>query len=187
MTCIVGIEHNGDVFIGGDSASVNDNLDLQIRADEKVFTKGGMVFGFCGSFRVGQILRYSFNAPGQAIGEEDYAYLCGKWIDSLIECLKGKGCIYDKEREISHEAHFLIGLNGKLYAVYGNFQVARRIQPYNACGCASDLALGTIAAISDMVIAFEPEELLLKGLEIAERFSAGVSGPFIVKHINAEE
>ena len=36
MTCIVGLVHEGVVYIGGDSAGVA-GLSLTVRADEKVF------------------------------------------------------------------------------------------------------------------------------------------------------
>jgi len=62
MTCIVGLVENGKVYIGGDSAGVA-GLDITTRKDEKVFQKENMIFGFTSSFRMGQILRYSFKNP----------------------------------------------------------------------------------------------------------------------------
>ena len=52
MTCIVGLVENGKVYIGGDSAGVA-GLDVRMRSDEKVFTKGNMIFGYTSSFRMG--------------------------------------------------------------------------------------------------------------------------------------
>ena len=39
MTCIVGLVHEGVVYIGGDSAGVG-GMSLTVRADEKVFRNG---------------------------------------------------------------------------------------------------------------------------------------------------
>ena len=62
MTCIVGLEHKGKVYIGGDSAGVA-GYSLSVRADQKVFINGNFIFGFTSSFRMGQILRFGFNPP----------------------------------------------------------------------------------------------------------------------------
>lgn len=51
MTCIVGLEHNGRVYIGADSAGVS-GWDLTVRADKKVFRNGSFLFGFTDSFRM---------------------------------------------------------------------------------------------------------------------------------------
>ena len=187
MTCIVGLEHNGDVYIGGDSAGVRPDLSVVIRADEKVFVRGDMIFGFCGSYRVGQILRYSFNPPPQIVGQDDYAYLCSTWVDSLIECLKSKGCavIREGELEVTSNGDFLIGFNGSLYEVQDNFQISRVAAPYVSCGCASYYALGAMAMIIDDDIA--PEEKITKALEVAEMFSAGVRSPFVIERLDGDE
>lgn len=45
MTCVVGIAHDGKVYIGADSAGTG-GWQQRIRSDLKVFTNGSMVFGF---------------------------------------------------------------------------------------------------------------------------------------------
>lgn len=62
MTCIVGIQHRRRVVIAGDSAGVA-GYSVTVRADEKVFERDGYLFGFCGSFRMGNILRYTAELP----------------------------------------------------------------------------------------------------------------------------
>jgi hypothetical protein len=44
MTCIVGYESDGKVYIGGDSAGVR-GLDVTVREDSKVFKKEGLGYG----------------------------------------------------------------------------------------------------------------------------------------------
>ena len=186
MTCIVGVEHEGNVFIGGDSAGTNERLDLFVRADEKVFSKDNMIFGFSGSFRMGQLLRYSFFPPPQAIGEDDMAYLCGPWVSSLIECLTNSGCATIKDNEIGVDGDFLIGFNGHIYNVQPDFQISSIVGPYDACGCARNYALGVMSVLDD-VDTIGPEEKIIVALESAEKFSAAVRGPFVVKQLSIDE
>ena len=61
MTCIVGLVHEGVVYIGGDSAGVA-GLSLVVRADE-MFRNGDFLMGFTTSFRMGQLLRYKLYPP----------------------------------------------------------------------------------------------------------------------------
>ena len=181
-TCIVGLESDGNVYIGGDSAGVA-GYARSVRVDEKVFIKGRMIFGFTSSFRMGQILRYSFNPPAQTITQGDYEYLCGSWVDALVTCLKDKGYAKVNNNEVSGGT-FLLGFNGALYRVEGDFQVGRRVEPYDACGCADQLALGALAVLEGKHIG--PEEKVRRALEIAERFSAGVKGPFVIEKLEKE-
>jgi len=181
-TCIVGFETGGSVYIGGDSAGVDGWLGRSVRVDEKVFTKDLMIFGFTSSFRMGQLLRYSFNAPKQSMGQDDYEYLCGPWMDAIVTCLKEKGYAKVDNNEVSGGT-FLFGFNEKLYRVEGDFQIGRRVEPYDAIGCAGRYALGAMALLVDQHIA--AEEKVRRALEVAERFSAGVKGPFVIKKLAA--
>jgi len=185
-TCIVGLECDGKVYIGGDSAGVNESLDMMVRGDEKVFVSNNMIFGFTGSFRMGQLLRYAFVPPSQSVGQTDFEYLCCQWTDALIECLKNKGCATIENNTINGGT-FLLGYHGKLYQVQDDFQIGKRTEPYDACGCASGYALGVMALLEDYLDTdMTPEEKITKALEIAERFSAGVSGPFVIECLNED-
>jgi len=182
-TCIVGLESDGVVYIGGDSAGVDGWLGRSIRVDEKVFIKNRMIFGFTSSFRMGQLLRYTFNPPKQAIGQDDFEYLCGPWMESLVKCLKDKGYAKVDKNEVSGGI-FLLGFNSKLYRIEGDFQVGRRVEPYDACGCAERYALGAMALLVNRHIG--PEEKIREALGIAEKFSAGVKGPFVILKLEKE-
>ena len=64
MTCIVALKQEGNIYIGGDSAGVSGN-NIRTRADQKVFKKSGIVFGFTTSFRMGQLIKYCLAIPKQ--------------------------------------------------------------------------------------------------------------------------
>lgn len=176
MTAIVGLEHGGKVYIGADSAGTNGWLQQTIRADEKVFVTGEFVMGFCGSFRMGQLLRYKLNVPERVPSkDDDYAFMCTSFIDAVRQCLKDGG--YAKEvHGVESGGTFLVGYNGTLYKVESDFQVGRSTVSYVAAGCGDDLALGAMAASALK----DPTKRIEQALEIASRFSAGVGGPLKV-------
>ena len=179
MTCIVGWVENNKVTIGGDSAGVK-GYSITIRADEKVFIKEGMVFGFTTSFRMGQLIRYSLKIPEQSRKIEDYEYMCSDFIDALIKCFKDKGYAKIKDSTV-RGGTFLVGYKGKLYNVCGDFQVGKAIKNFDACGCGEEYALGALESTKD--IEMKPKERIKKALEVAVEFSGGVRPPFTIMEI----
>lgn len=177
MTAIVGLTRGGSVFIGGDSAGVS-GLSLSVRADSKVFRNGRYLFGFTSSFRMGQLIRYSLNLPEP---EDDLnRFMVTKFIDGLRDCLKSGGYAR-KEEEQELGGTFLVGVRGRLFTIYDDYQVAKALDGYAAVGCGNDIALGALYATAGR--GMRPKARVRLALTAAERFSAGVRGPFTCKKI----
>jgi ATP-dependent protease HslVU (ClpYQ) peptidase subunit len=177
MTAIVGLASGGAVFIGGDSAGVS-GLDLSVRADAKVFRKRGYLFGFTTSFRMGQLIRYSLDLP-KPKGDLD-TFMATRFIDGLRDCLKAGGWAR-KENEREEGGTFLVGVRGRLFAVYDDYQVAQAADGFAAVGCGDQVALGALYATAGTNM--KPRKRVKVALAAAERFSAGVRGPFVCMSI----
>lgn len=182
MTCIVGwIEENKkkgirDVFLGGDSAGVA-GLRVRIRADEKVFRNGDMIFGYTSSFRMGQLLRYSLSVPEQSPKKDDYEFMCTDFIDTVARTLEKNKCATINNNEMSIGT-FLVGYKGNLYSVEDDLQVAKPMFNYESVGCGIDIAMGAMYAVRD--IKMTPRKRITKALEAAVEFSGGVRPPFVI-------
>lgn len=174
MTCIAGLVYNGKVYIGADSAGVS-GFDLAIRADEKAFKIGPFVFGFTSSFRMGQLLRFSFKPPKRPGGISDYEFMCTKFINAVRKCLKNGGYSEVKNNQ-EKGGQFLVGYRGVLYMVGSDFQVGKSLDGFDAVGCGEAYAKTSlyVSRVRD------PQQRLLNALGCSEHFSAGVRGPFIV-------
>jgi len=181
MTCIVGLEQDGVIYIGADSAEVDEStLSVGIRADEKVFLSDdeSFILGFSGSFRIGQLIRYALSMPSQKVDQDDMAYLVTDFIDALRTMQKDKGSM-SKENELEeHSSAFIMGFNGKLYVIDTDFQVGRPLGNYAAVGCGAPIALGAMFATQDTETS--PEERIRCALTAASTYSAGVRPPFHV-------
>jgi ATP-dependent protease HslVU (ClpYQ) peptidase subunit len=173
MTAIVGLAQNGSVYIGGDSAGVN-GMSLAVRADTKVFRKGRYLFGFTTSFRMGQLIRYSLEPPKPKGDLEDF--MATKFINALRECLKTGGWAR-KDNDREEGGTFLVGVRGQLFAVYEDYQVGRAADGFAAVGCGDEIALGAMYATAGTGLG--PRRRIKLALRAAERFSAGVRGPFV--------
>jgi hypothetical protein len=178
MTCIVGLKHRGKVYIGGDSLGSNSALQKTVRADEKVFKKDDMIFGFTSSFRMGQILRYSFHPPARSENIEDMQYLVGTFIPALIKTYSDHGFL-SKSHDRNVGGVFLLGYRKELYKIESDFQVGIPVLDYDTCGCGDDLASGCLYATEGR----EPIFRIEKALEAASLHSAGVAPPYKIVSI----
>jgi ATP-dependent protease HslVU (ClpYQ) peptidase subunit len=174
MTCIVGIEHDGVVTIGGDAAGTA-GWERTLRSDDKAFRVGEYVMGFTSSYRMGQLLRYSFQPPTPEGWDID-RFMATGFIDAVRQTLKDGGWAALKEsREEGGE--FLVGVRGRLYTVHSDYQIAHSLDGYDAVGCGAEFALGVMYATQDWS---PPQERIRKALEAAAHHSAGVAGPFTI-------
>lgn len=182
MTCIAGVVGpDGTIYMGGDSAGIA-GYDLVVRADQKVFTKGPMVFGFAGSFRMGQILRYALTVPAQTEADVEQ-YLATTFIDAVRQILREKGSATRNNELESNEGQFLVGYQGRLFRIDHDYQVGEAHDDFVAIGCGDAIAQGALHATPDL----EPRARLRRALAAAERYSAGVRRPFVVKTLVPEK
>jgi ATP-dependent protease HslVU (ClpYQ) peptidase subunit len=179
MTCIVGFVEGDTVWIGGDSAGVA-GLDMTVRADQKVFRNGPMLFGFTSSFRMGQLLRYALTVPDHDPRVEIDKYMATTFIDAVRACLKSHGWA-EKEKEQESGGCFLVGYKGRLFYIGSDYQVGTPLDAFDAVGCGYQVARGALFASRDVVGRSRVELALLA----AERCSAGVRGPFHIEALPA--
>lgn len=173
MTAVAGLVHRGRVHLGADSAGVS-GWHLIVRADEKVFANGPYVMGFTDSFRMGQLLRYRLDAPKPATGTDLHRFMATEFVDAVRECLKTGGYA-TRTNEQEAGGTFLVGVRGRLFTVYGDYQVAENAADAAAIGCGRELCLGALHASTGWD---SPRERLRTALTAAERFHAAVRGPF---------
>lgn len=173
MTCIAGLIDGDQVYIGGDSAGVA-GYDLTVRADPKVFKNGSFLFGFTSSFRMGQLLRFKFKPPYHKPETSIEEYIMTDFIDAVRQCLKEGGYATINNNEETAGA-FLVGYRGNIFMIDSDYQVGISLDKFAAVGCGAAYALGSLNSTSD-----KPEDRIYKALETAERFSAGVRGPFTI-------
>lgn len=176
MTCIVGIvdKKKNNVVMGADSAGVG-NYNITIRKDPKIFYNEDFLIGCTSSFRMIQLLRFSFKPP--LIGKKDiYEYMCTDFVDAVRECFKDGGFMQKQKMGDDSGGSFLVGYKDRLFQIEDDFQVAESLIGFDACGCGQEYALGALFATDSK----SAKDRIKTSLEAAESFSAGVAGPFII-------
>lgn len=181
MTCVVGLEHEGSVYMGSDSMA-SDGWSQSISRLPKVFYRTDYLIGYSSSFRMGQVLQYTplpqWLMDGRECDSEEQ-FLVTKVVESIRIAFKEAGFTTIENSQESG-GHFLIGFRSRLYHIANDFQVNSFAEGYAAIGSGEQYAIGALHATSNRM---DPERRVLKALKAAEAHSTGVIGPFSVKCI----
>lgn len=179
MTAIAAIVQDNIVYIGGDSAGVG-GYSLEVRKDPKVFINGPFIMGFTTSFRMGQLLQYSFVPPEHPERMGIDRFMNTVFVDAVRKCFKNGGYLEVADKQESGGT-FIIGYHGKLFYMHDDFQIGIPRANYTAVGCGGALCNGSLHATNGFDI--EPKKRIKMALKAAEMHSAGVRGPFTVKSL----
>lgn len=90
MTCIVSFLYNNEIILAGDKSGSNGFLKVNIK-EPKVFHKKDFMIGYCGSFRMGQILKYVWEIPKRKVDQTTENYIYIDIITSIKKCFKDNG------------------------------------------------------------------------------------------------
>ncbi|CAB5218000.1 hypothetical protein UFOVP209_39 [uncultured Caudovirales phage] len=175
MTCIVGLEHDGGVIIGGDAAAIED-LRLTIRTDPKVFTNGDYLIGFCDSYRMGQLLQYRLNVPKQKADTTTFAHMATTFIDAVRKTFHQGGYARTSDGE-EVGGVFLCAYAGRLFCIDEDHHIGTSALGYEAIGCGADYALGSLYTTRTNP---DARARVQTALEAAALHSAGVCAPFTI-------
>lgn len=177
MTCIVGYldKESDKVTMGADSAGVA-GMDITIRKDPKIFRNGEFIIGCTSSFRMIQLLRFSFKPPERKCWDV-YEYMCTDFINEVRKCFKDGGFLQKYKEGDEGGGTFLVAYKNRLFEIEGDFQVGENLNGMACVGCGADFAIGSLYTSENTDLS--PEKRVLKALEAAAFFSAGVSEPFI--------
>lgn len=179
MTCVVGLVDQGRVWMGGDSAGVA-GWDLEVRRDPKVFRRGPFLIGYTTSFRMGQLLQFSLDVPDHPEGMDPYEYMVRYFVDAARRCFKDGGYA-EKKNEVESAGNYLVGYRGRIFELEGSYQVGESVAGFAAVGCGDQVAKGALFATPHL----NPRPRVRQALRAAERFSAGVRGPFTIRSMDA--
>lgn len=182
MTCIVAVKKAGSIWLGGDRAATDGRLNRTIIKDPKVFLKGELGFGVCGSPKVMDAVAHGIELPVQRRGG-DRSFLVGTLVPALRKGLVDLDAAgqdsgpFGGSPGIVFEGEMLLAYRGELYKLQGNFQLVASGKDYDATGSGAPFALGSLAETWRMD---SPRKRVIAALEAAAEANAGVAPPFDV-------
>lgn len=195
MTCIIGCELDGEVYMGGDSGAVDDYATTAM-TEEKVYqihcqeNKSQFLIGYEGSFRMGQVVRYQFHPPEHFKEISDMKYLTTKFIDELIECLETNRVLTKDLEERIETDRMLLGYKGKLYTIDSDFNILRNRLGFDTIGSGFELARGAMLTYDKLNKGIKtkknhmsPEDRIINSLETVGEMCSSVCAPYYVKKL----
>jgi ATP-dependent protease HslVU (ClpYQ) peptidase subunit len=179
MTCIVAIAQNGTVYMGSDHAASDDKTGwILSRKEPKCFKVGQYAVAFTDSFRMGQILQYSWTPPKYTPTKTNSGldkFMRTKFVDSVKAAFKdnGFGSIGGSDEDTG--GIFIVGLEGRIFTIDEDFHVGENVVNYMAEGSGGQIALGALYATKNQK---NPRLRLKAALEAASEFNMAVAPPF---------
>ena len=180
MTCIVAIAQNGTVYMGADHAASDDKTGwILSRKEPKCFKVGQYGIAFTDSFRMGQILQYSWNPPKYTPTKTNSGldkFMRTKFVDSVKQAFKdgGYGSIGSSSDEDTGGI-FIVGLEGRIFTIDEDFHVGENVVNYMAEGSGGQIALGALYATKNQK---NPKLRIKAALEAATEFNMSVAAPY---------
>jgi len=171
MTCITGLvnKEKGYVVMGADSLASSTNSTIH-RKDKKIFRLGDFVVGCTTSYRMTQIIQFSF-VPPQIKDKDLFEYMCTDFVNKLIECFEEN--LYSRKYDGQIDGGtFIIAYKDRLFKIYDDFQVAESQLGYHSCGSGEEYALGSLYTSKEL----KTKDRVIEAIKAASYFSPTVGG-----------
>lgn len=179
MTCIVAIAQNDVVYMAADHAASDEKSGwILSRKDPKVFKVGQYGIAFTDSFRMGQILQYSWTPPRYTPTKTNTGldkFMKTKFVDSVKDAFRAGGYGSQVSGQEDEGGIFIVGICGRIFTIDEDFHVGENIVNYMAEGSGGMFALGSLHTTRNQK---NPKIRLKAALEAASEFSMSVAPPF---------
>lgn len=180
MTCVIGYHTDDGIWIGADSAGSTMYGAQTLRADLKVHQNGEMLMGFCGSYRMGQLLKF-MKITAQPDGMDDFEYMVTMFVEDVRKVLKKGGVTWVEKNTEELYGNFIVGYRDGLYGIEDDFQVSISTKDYVCIGSGEEYAYGAMDVLHE--VEPDPVKAIKKALKIAANHNAFVAAPFVVKKL----
>lgn len=185
MTVIVGlVAEDGTIYMGGDSAATNNVGDQMLIENQKVFYPvkcPWYLIGFAGSFRLGQLLRYSLpRIPKPPKNADVQHFLSTVFVDGMRKCFKAAGFSKFSQHGQERGGFCLVGYKGQIYRIEDDYQVLVLASDYAALGTGQSFALGSLHS-TEQVPSLTPEERILMALKAAVANNSMCRDPLYIR------
>lgn len=147
MTTVVAVERNGDVEFAADS-QVSAGWRKSPNSFTKVFSNNGVVFGFAGSVRIANLLKwFDCPEPPKSKKVDDLErWLVRNLVPALSRALDDALALRVDSNEADTSSLILVAVNGRCFELSGDFSVVREGSGRYAIGSGQAYALGALTA-----------------------------------------
>lgn len=174
MTCIVGVADGTNVWLGADNAGSDEQGNLYLHSETKVWKHNGLVIGSSGSRRIAQLLKHSLECPPCPAEQDALSFVVTTFLDAVRKCLRERARLTVKDGLETMNGSIIVGVKGRLFTIDDEFGVNEAPDGYDAVGSGAPEARGVLYALAHEGL----NSILPTALECSERFNTEVRRPF---------
>ena len=117
MSVVIAVSDGETIEAGADSA-VGSPEEIYELLEPKVFVRGDYLIGYCGSLRIGQILRYQTELPEPPPDGNLTAFLVQEVVPEIQRAVEVAGAA-GKDHFLPNKTVILLGCRGGLWSIRG--------------------------------------------------------------------
>jgi len=204
MTCIIGMEHKGKVYLGADRAvTIGDTVSIM--NEPKIYDISNGLFNFiladAGSTKLGDIIKYNFSQELRKNTKEEvkdiHAYMRTIFVDTLalsfnehLHQIKMGRLINENELSGLEFSEMLVGVQGHLFKVDATLSVLDLKDDIDAIGVGADVAIGSLTQSLKSNKKRDAESIkkyFRDSLSISAKYKEGVEPPYDVWILNKND
>ena len=140
MTVLVGIAHEGRVYMGADTAETWGSKQYPLPS--KLWRAGPFVFGAVGCSREAQIVQHRLQIPERHADVPLLRWLVNDFVDALRTAKNDAGYTEKTTAGVEQGPVLLFGIEGRLFTMASSFAIAEHRE--FALGSGSTAALGSL-------------------------------------------
>ena len=176
VTAIVGYRHNGEVWLGADSAG-SDGWHVQAVLTPKLFKVGPALVAYTTSFRWGNILQHRFTPP--KLDGDAARWVAVDFTDALRTATAEAGWLSKvKDREELGTA--LVAVDGRLFVFQDDLSSVEYAR-FATSGSGESYSLGAMWLAHQQHM--EAQDVVKAGLGAAAEFATTVCKPFKIRQL----
>lgn len=188
MTCIIALQTDKELYIGGDLLASDFHTKGKMKSD-KVFCVGDFIFGFCGSFRMHDLLRYSFSPPERSVNEDTMTYIVNAVIPTIKATFANGGYGTHPVDSDNVGGNFIMCYEGVVYEIQDDYSVLTWEDNILCVGSGSIACKAYATALYDNCfnndefysnkkkkLSITPEEIIVKALHYTSENITSVGG-----------
>ena len=176
MTCVVGTIDGQTIILGADSAAIGDGSEIYTPPEPKVFACGPYLVGVCGSYRVGQVLRYRAELPEPPPSTDLRSFLIRDLVPAIGSLLEAERVLGSSRACLGDKVSLLLGYQDQLWHIGSDLTVLPEVE-FGAIGSGRLRAYAALHALKRAGV--EPAQRRLElALETAAKYTATVRPPW---------
>ncbi len=156
MTVVIADTEESVVF-AADSAAANGS-EIYTLDTEKVFKRDGYLFGYCGSYRIGQILRHCVALPEYPDESADMErFMVRELVPAIRKAVETEGAAGEGRGFLGEQTCILTCVRGQIWTIGPDLTVIRE-SPFAAIGSGRLRAYPALHALRGAVFRVERTE-----------------------------